>query len=104
MRWWARCAFRRLMPYHIRGGFNVTKETEEEYVNTLLAYIAKMARLVDKDKDYSKEEILGEIDKLIKRQNKAIKKILSKEEYEMHLATYDKLLLSVKNRIAETDF
>ena len=63
-----------------------------------------MGRLVDKDKDYSKEEILQKIDKLIIRQNKAVKKILSKKEYEMHLETYHKLLLSIKNRIDETEF
>ncbi len=83
---------------------NLTKETEEDYVNTLLTYKAKMARLVDKDKDYSKEEILAKIDEIIDRQNAALKKILTNEEFQMHLETYDKLLLSIKNRIAETEF
>ncbi len=83
---------------------NLSEEKEDEYINILISFKAKMGRLVDKDKDYSKEEILQEIDELIIRQNKAIKKILSEEEFEMHLETYDKLLLSIKNRIAETEF
>lgn len=83
---------------------NLSEEKEDEYINILISFRAKMGRLVDKDKDYSKEEILQEIDKLISRQNKAVKNILSKEEYDMHLETYDKLLLSIKNRIAETEF
>lgn len=83
---------------------NLDEETEEEYTNLLINYIAKMGRLVDKDKDYSKEEILQKLDKLIAKQNKSVKKILSEEQYKMHLNTYDKLLLSVKNRISEMEF
>ncbi len=83
---------------------NLSEEKEDEYINILISFKAKIGRLVDKDKDYSKEEILQEIDKLISTQNKAVKNILSKEEYDMHLETYDKLLLSIKNRIAETEF
>jgi len=83
---------------------NLSEEKEDEYINILISFKAKIGRLVDKDKDYSKEEILQEIDKLIRRQNKAVKNILSKEEYDMHLETYNKLMLSIKNRIAETEF
>lgn len=83
---------------------NLSEEKEDEYISTLLSFKAKMGRLVDKDKNYSKDEILQKLDELIIRQNKAIKKILTNEEYEMHLETYNKLLLSIKNRISETEF
>ena len=95
------------LQYWIQDEFakmNLTEEKEELYVNTLLTYLAKMKRLVDKDLAYSKDEILENLDDLIERQNREVKKILSKSEYKMHLKTYDRLLLSVKNRLAETEF
>ena len=60
--------------------------------------------LDDKDMGNSKEDIIQKMDEMIVNQDKELEKILSPEEFAMHVKIYDRLLLSVKNRIAETDY
>ncbi|MGI9531635.1 hypothetical protein [Lutimonas sp.] len=83
---------------------NLSEEKESLYTSILLSYMGKIQRLDDKDMGNSKEEIVQKMDEMIKNQDKELEKILSPEEFEMHSKIYDRLLLSVKNRIAETDF
>lgn len=83
---------------------NLTEETENQYTTILLSYMGKIQRLDDKDKGNSKEEILLKMDELIASQDKELEKILSPEEFEKHVKIYDRLLLSAKTRIAETNF
>ncbi len=83
---------------------NLSEEKEDEYINILLSYVGKIQRLDDKDSGNSKEEIIQKMDKIINNQDKEVEKLLSPEEFDMHLKIYGQLLLSVKNRIAETDF
>jgi len=83
---------------------NLSEEKEEQYSTILLSYMGKIQRLDDKDMGNSKEDIVQKMDEMIVNQDKELEKILSPEEFAMHVKIYDKLLLSVKNRIAETDY
>jgi len=83
---------------------NLSEAKEEKYNNILIFYLVKMGRLDDKDMGNSKEEILQKLDELLLKQDKEIKAILSKEEYEIHLKNYSKMLKSIRNRISETDY
>ncbi len=83
---------------------NLSEAKEEEYNNILIFYLVKMGRLDDKDMGNSKEEILQKLDELLLKQEGEIKAILSKEEYEIHLKNYSKMLKSIRNRISETDY
>ena len=82
----------------------LSEETENQYTTILLSYMGKIQRLDDKDMGNSKEEIIHKMDELIESQDKELEKILSPEEFAMHVKIYDRLLLGVKNRIAETDY
>ena len=82
----------------------LSEEEINEYNNILLYYLGKLRRFDDKDKGNSKEEVLKKMDQLIIKQNADIKEILSEEQYEMHLEFYDKMILMMKNRIAETEY
>jgi len=83
---------------------NLSEEKEAQYSTILLSYMGKIQRLDDKDMGNSKEDIIQKMDEMIVNQDKELEKILSPEEFAMHVKIYDRLLLSVKNRIAETDY
>ena len=83
---------------------NLSEEKQEEYTTVLLSYVGKIQRLDDKDSGNSKEEVIEKIDKLMAKQDKDLQKILSPEEFAMHTKIYDRLLLSVKNRITDTQY
>lgn len=82
----------------------LSEEQEDEYSNILIFYFVKMSRLDDTDHGNSKKEILQKMDKLIVKQEAEVKKLLNKEQYKIHQDNYGKLITSIKNRIAETDF
>jgi hypothetical protein len=82
----------------------LSEEEISEYNNILLYYLGKIRRFDDKDKGNSKEEILQKLDQLIIKQNADVKEVLNEEQYEMHLEFYDKMILMMKNRIAEFDY
>lgn len=82
----------------------LSEEEISEYNNILLYYLGKIRRFDDKDKGNSKEEILQKLDQIIIKQNADVKEVLSEEQYKMHLEFYDKMILMMKNRIAEFDY
>jgi DNA-directed RNA polymerase subunit F len=82
----------------------LSEAKEDEYTGILIFYFVKMSRLDDKDQANSKEEILQKMDKFIVKQNAEVKKILTKEQYKIHIENFDKLIQSIKKRIAETNF
>ena len=82
----------------------LSEEEMGEYNNILLYYLGKLRRFDDKDMGNSKEEIIQKLDELIIKQNEDVKEVLSEEQYEMHLEFYDKMVLMMKTRIAETQY
>jgi hypothetical protein len=82
---------------------HLPEKIKEEYYSIILYYNVKMSRLDDKDKKYTKKQVLKRMDKYIARQNAEVKEILTPEQYKMHLENYDRLLKSVRRRIEETD-
>ena len=61
---------------------DLSEAKEDEYTGILIFYFVKMGRLDDKDQGNSKEEILQKMDKLTKKQDAEVKKILTKEQYK----------------------
>ena len=82
---------------------HLSDKVKEEYYSIILYYNVKMSRLDDKDKNYSKKQILKKLDKYIARQDAEVKEILTDEEYKMHQENYDRMLKSIKKRIEETE-
>ena len=83
---------------------DMTPDERDEYYSIILYYAVKMGRLDDKDKYVSKEYLEKKIDRLVKKQNKELKEILSEENYKIHLKNYGKLLESIKKRVEETRY
>ena len=88
--------------YNEVNKMNLTEDNREEYYSIVLYYNIKMKRLDDKDSGNTNEEIVQKQDELLKKQNAEIKKILTKEQYELHIKNYDELMRSVRNRMAKT--
>ena len=70
---------------------NLSEEESEEYSSNLLLYMSKIKRLDDLDKDYNYEEVLIEMNKLIKKLNTKVKSFLSQDSYDQHLKTINTL-------------
>lgn len=83
---------------------NWTEDKKDEYYSILLYYFVKMARLDDKDKGNSKEEVIIKMDEILIKQDMEIKEVLTKEEYEKHQKNYKTLLTTIRTRISETDY
>jgi len=82
---------------------HLSDKLKEEYYSIILYYNVKMSRLDDKDKNYTKNEVLKKLDEYIARQDAEVKEILTKEQYKLHKENYDRLLMSIRKRIEETD-
>ena len=76
----------------------LTEEQAAQYNSIIVYYIAKIYRLDDKDKDYSKEQFKKELNKLLKKQDAELKEILSPEQFEIHQEIYGEFLRSAKKR------
>ena len=57
-----------------------------------------MARLNDKDKDFTEEEITVKFNALTDKMNAKMKAMLKPEQYVMHLETFNKILYSVDRK------
>ncbi|MEN8800190.1 MAG: hypothetical protein ABF293_13120 [Flavobacteriaceae bacterium] len=75
-----------------------TQETEAQYSSIITYYIAKIARLDDKDQDLTDDEFLKELKKLLKKQDKDLNEFLSPEQFAIHQEIYGEFLRSAYKR------
>ena len=76
----------------------MTPEEKDEYNSILVYYIVKMGRLDDKDKDFTKEELKIEVEKLLAKQDAELKLTLTAEQYAVHQEIFGELMESVYKR------
>ncbi len=77
---------------------DLSEALEEEYYRLILHYVYDMARLDDKDKDFTNDEIKVEFEKLVTKMNSKIQKILTEDLYQKHLSNFNDLLESIYRR------
>ena len=77
---------------------NLTPEEKDEYNSILTYYIVKMGRLDDKDKDFTKEELKIEVEKLLAKQDAELKLALSARQYAVHQEIYGELMSAAYKR------
>lgn len=83
---------------------NLDKETLNKYESYFSMYSSKMTRLDDKDKDYTYEEVLENLDKLVVQLNDKMKEILPQESYEVHEDNVKVLMNYVKLKMEQSDY
>ena len=75
-----------------------TEEELDEYYAVIFYYISKISRLDDLDKGYTQEEFKKELNKYLTFQDKELKGMLSKEQFELHNKIYGEFLKSAYKR------
>jgi hypothetical protein len=75
-----------------------TEEELDEYYAVIFYYIAKISRLDDLDKGYTKEEFKIELNKLLVKQDTDIKEMLTADRYILHNKVYDVFLNTAYKR------
>ena len=77
---------------------NLNEEEMSQYSSIIVYYVAKIARLDDKDKDYSEERFKKELNSLLARQDKELEDLLTAEQFEIHEEIYGEFLRSAYRR------
>lgn len=68
---------------------------EDQYFDIIYSNVFDMSRADDKDKDFTRDEIQAEFDKIVRRTNNQVKDILSLEQYVVHLENFGTIVRSV---------
>ncbi|MBL7471239.1 hypothetical protein [Robertkochia sediminum] len=89
-----------LQLWYYRGlqEMGLTEEQEAQYQSTLTYYAVKMARLDDKDQEWTKEELKEKFKAYLSKQEWEVRKILTPEQYVKHEEMYGEFLRSVYRR------
>ena len=77
---------------------NLNEEEMSQYSSIIVYYVAKIARLDDKDKDYSEEQFKKELNRLLARQDKELEDLLTPEQFDIHKEIYGEFLRSAYRR------
>jgi len=78
----------------------LTSELEEEYINVIVAYIGKIARLDDLDKAYTKEEISNAFLVYINKINTEVRLLLNENQYRVHIENFGAIERSISLRLS----
>ena len=76
----------------------LSQEQEASYSSIITYYVAKIARLDDKDQDYSKEEFKAKLNEFLGKQDADLKEILSDDQFAIHKEIYGEFLRSAYKR------
>ncbi|WP_297797417.1 hypothetical protein [uncultured Eudoraea sp.] len=77
---------------------DLNEEEMSQYSSIIVYYVAKIARLDDKDKGYSEERFKKELNSLLTKQDKELKELLTPEQFEIHKEIYGEFLRSAYRR------
>jgi len=77
---------------------DLNEEEMSQYSSIIVYYVAKIARLDDKDKDYSPERFKKELNILLAKQDEELKELLTPEQFEIHKEIYGEFLRSAYRR------
>jgi hypothetical protein len=75
-----------------------TEEELDQYYAVIFYYVAKISRLDDLDKGYTKKEFKVELNKLLAKQDVDLKEMLTEERYNLHLKIYARFLEAAYKR------
>jgi len=82
---------------------DLNEEEMSQYSSILVYYVAKIARLDDKDKGYSEERFKKELNSLLTKQDAELKELLTPEQFEIHKEIYGEFLRSAYKRWGISD-
>lgn len=77
---------------------DLNEEEMSQYSSIIVYYVAKIARLDDKDKGYSEERFKKELNSLLSKQDSELEDLLTPEQFEIHKEIYGEFLRSAYRR------
>ena len=78
---------------------NLSENADDEYSSILSMHVFRMSRLNDKDKGYSKEEIILRFNQIFDKLNEDIKPVLNKDQFAQHLEIMNVFSRAVLNKL-----
>ena len=87
-----------MLLYNEVDKMDLTDEDRAEYYRILLSHTYDMARLDDKDKDYTEDERKTMFKNIILSLNTQLKDILSPEQFRIHEKSFGEITRSVYNK------
>ncbi len=75
-----------------------SEEELDEYYAVIFYYVAKISRLDDLDKGYTKEEFKVELNKYLAKQDADMQEMLTPERYQLHTEIYSVFLKNAYKR------
>ncbi len=76
----------------------LTEERSAQYSAVIVYYVAKIARLDDKDQEFTKEEFKVKLNEYLGKQDKELQEFLSPEQFVIHKEIYGEFLRSAYKR------
>ncbi len=77
---------------------NLTEDLQDDYYMIIGYHSNKMARLNDKDSDLTEQQIISKFKIILGIMDKDVQEILSKEQFDIHKESFDRIIASVYNR------
>ena len=78
---------------------NLSENADNEYGSLLSMHIVKMGRLIDKDNNYSNEEVIVKFNEIYNKLNEDVEPVLNKDQYTQHLEIMSVFSRAVMNKL-----
>ena len=78
---------------------NLSENADNDYASILSMHLSRMSRLNDKDKGYSKEEIIKKFNEIFDKLNVDIEPVLNEDQFAQHLEIMNVLSKAILNKL-----
>lgn len=78
---------------------NLSENADNDYGSLLSMHIFKMGRLIDKDNNYSKEEVMLRFNEIYNKLNSDVEPILNEDQFAQHLEIMTVFSQAVMNKL-----
>jgi len=78
---------------------NLSENADNDYGSLLSMHIFKMGRLIDKDNNYSKEEVILRFNEIYNKLNSDVEPILNEDQFAQHLEIMTVFSQAVTNKL-----
>ncbi|OUR94348.1 hypothetical protein A9Q87_01510 [Flavobacteriales bacterium 34_180_T64] len=78
---------------------NLSENADNEYSSILNMHVGRMSRLDDKDKGYSKEEMIKRFNEIFDKLNIDIKPVLNENQFTQHIEIMNVLSQAILNKL-----
>lgn len=78
---------------------NLSENADNDYGSLLSMHIFKMGRLIDKDNNYSKEEVILRFNEIYNKLNSDVEPILNEDQFAQHLEIMTVFSQAVMNKL-----